>query len=702
MHAALKFLLPISIFFSLASLALTTESTGASVQLPMSEYQKLLRQNEVPNLTSIQSVRLTGEYGKALEVRVEGVVSGKAEPVVLFSGANDLEVVGCTGTAVITRTPVEISLLPMADRFQVTCQISFRTWQENALLVRNSLSVQTQIANADVQTEAQGNDRQINFYRRSRSVASEGKAQEPSVNGRYRLSVLPDEIQFEYFFSIYNPNSSVFALAIPKVNQEIVQKISSSLEHSESEASVTLHLPPGDSEMIWRGRLLGASFKTPASKGRQMVLFENDPLLQVKLDGATKKMSLQDLGISPRFTGAQAFLMDKTESLQWQATPVEVFEGHQFTARYANYRLFWSPTTSTLAEAEFMIDNQGVAEIPLAAVGRVHYLEVNGTPQVLAKNSSGELLIRVPQGDNHLVLMQFEPEVGISRGLASLNSPLPQLKSVTSQSTVNLFGPSDYRLIFASGLGERSHTFAIAQILWGILGVLLCWNLLRGARLPKWQHGVLSTLFGFLCFLNWWLVLVPIAAEVWRARGLWLTPFLQWPRWQRLALVGAFLILGTATLILPRQGDGPSTPSQEMHLDASADRAVLPVPPPMAKGAQRTGRYMGKETEVPLSFGGTFSGKSDALESSHLAADSSQLSYQGLPTKISFPSGNQLAHFKAELLGQDFQPQIRAAVASQAFLIGTEWFLILAFGILVWRSRQSLGPMLSRRFAAKD
>jgi hypothetical protein len=120
---------------------------------------------------------------------------------------------------------------------------------------------------------------------------------EPIGAGRYRITILPNQNNFEYAFVFDNPNRGRVETAIPLANNEAIRAVNTSNAYREEDKTVKVELLPGTNQVQIVGTLSGEHFRTPLPFDEQYLVVENHPMLNVTVQTAAKRISPKDTGV---------------------------------------------------------------------------------------------------------------------------------------------------------------------------------------------------------------------------------------------------------------------------------------------------------------------------------------------------------------------------------------------------------------------
>ena len=489
-------------FLLLAPLATVAAPENSSVTIPVAEYMALKRQSELPSFTTIEAVGFRGSYGTELSVAISGASMGipKAAEVLAFSAQN-LALHDCAGNAAINAESNSISILPMAPRFKLTCKVSVKNWANIQFTVMNALFLNAQVDGGEALIDSAAISRKSISIARARKGSEPVLAAEVTAFGRYRMAITPESTNFSYSIEVVNPARTKTPFDIRWPNGEIVQSVRTTTEYEEKNGGLRLQLSPGSNTMLVTGKFRGTSFVAPFERGQQFALVENHPMLQVSLTSPGRRIASSDAGMTPAFNSARAYLLEKGQSIVWTAKKLEVFATTGYSVPEASYSFFIPERGEGLVEAQFQINNQGTAEIPLAIPGTAAYLEVDGTPQVLSKDSEGRLLLQLSQG-MHRVVLQYKTPAPFAGGFSPVKIDFARPAAVISNANVRLAFTQPVSMLFAKGIRQTATDFSRREFIAAMMAFLAIFFSFRALGFPTAPRTAFSGGIAFLHLLH--------------------------------------------------------------------------------------------------------------------------------------------------------------------------------------------------------
>ncbi len=701
-------------------------SPTSTVTIPIQEYLDLRQQTEKSSITSLENVRISGEYGKPLEIIFSGSSQGRPQMVGVLGESPGMSLSDCLGSGILQfhNQENEIGLLPQSARFQLKCRITFKSWEEVTLLVKNALFVKVDVNGIEPSIDATSmSDRRIIFRRAVRRLAEAPVMdEEPSVVARYQVSILPEETKFQYFLQMQNPNRTSRHFEFVWGNGEVVQKVTFSGEHTATKTGYSFKLEPGENHVTITGRLPKSEFRSTLKKALEYLVIENHPLLTVDVKSGARRVSLSDARVGVRFTGARAYLLGRSDSFNWASKELQIFPTSTFVVNQAHYYYYWAPRGSSLVEGTFKIDNQGSAEIPLQVPGKVTYLEVNQTPQVLAQDETGRLIVKVPVGTSQMLRIQYQTEKNAGRALASVSDELVRPQTAMTNVSLDVSVPREKSFIYKKGLdGQMDWAGLDWQLVLGavvfymyfklfeMMGWSLRSRLFGGGILGFLTCGVLGLFFWVMVF---YLLFLCIRG---RERIFQMRPT-SWRGWVLMCVLSlfGFLLYNAAPNFQRFHSKSSSSYGDASYEGESSmdEMAPSPLAAPMAKQdyVRRSSVMKGR------SGGGVGGGLSradeassagidiadDELEESEMAFESeaagtdlgSNETYQGLPAHIKIPDDGYRLRFRGGLFDQTQPLQFTITTLSRKLVGGIQVTLWILLGVLMWTKRKDFRTFL--------
>src|SRR4030042_1777826 len=104
-----------------------TPPTGARVELPLGEYEKLRQSQERPSITVVDALHVSGSFrGSDLRLGFTGRATGRMPAEEVLRGGDGLALFGCGGDAIVSRAAQGVQLTPLAARFAASCRVATR------------------------------------------------------------------------------------------------------------------------------------------------------------------------------------------------------------------------------------------------------------------------------------------------------------------------------------------------------------------------------------------------------------------------------------------------------------------------------------------------------------------------------------------------------------------------------------------------
>lgn len=658
----------------LLALLLAAEVAGPNVTLPLEEYEKLRLLRERPSITVVDLLRIEGSFGRRdLSVTIQGRASG-TQPTAEVLGGEGFRLYGCTGEALVTRAESgSFALTPLGPRFEARCRVALDGSDRlEATAFPAVLDVASAVSDGELVSNGAGGERAFSIVRR---LSGGDAVLPPSVAGRYKVTLLPEETRFRYQFEVRNPNRGRHRFAIPLREAEHVESVDAPVAWDKEGGAYRFDLPPGESTIELTGTLAGASFAPPVEASLQYLLLESHPLIRAEVTGTPKRVGAGEVGLGAQFRGAQAFLLEPGREVGWKTVRLEALKTAGLAVGRLEQIFFMGAAREVRAETRLAIDNQGAPALELPIQGEATFASIAGAPAFLTRNEAGRLFLPLGQGEQ-AVVVQTKRSFGSFLGLAVASLDLPQLGAPASQAGVELRYPAEWYPVYEElapesrlGLLERAELLRLAVL------ALLAERLLALLRIASRRRYLIAgavvvaaafspILLGatFSCAV---LFFVAVAmAWLWkRLSGLRLLAALALPV---LAGLGALQLAGSVSYAPPAEE------SAHVYAGEDSDAAVF------MKG--RGDKYMARSAPVP-----------DAAAPA--TPGSAAPAYQGLPARIDIPRGARESAFHRQLLATDEPRRVFVVLASSRLVALLTWATTLAaFGLaLLWRADLAQG-----------
>jgi hypothetical protein len=669
-------------------------SDASTATIPIQEYLDLKKGVELPSLTTIEEVELTGVFGKSLKIAFGGSGSGQPQAKDILQFDESFGLHDCKGDALMHIRDGRIAVLPLAKRFRLTCEVTAKNWSSVELTLLDHTFFHSLVSGADaiVDVGGAGDSARRRVLLAPTSGGRVIASGEVTAVGRYDLSVLPEETRFQYSFLLSNPNRAKKRYDLKWKNGEIVQSVKTSAQYDlRDDGSVGVDLVPGENVVTVSGTLKGAAFSVPLASPQQYLLIQNHPMLQLAVKTDARRISPRDSGLTPTLPSARAFLVAKGERATWEAKKLDVFSSAGYSVSGAQF-LYYVPESATpVIEARYQIDNQGANEIALPVAGTPTYLAINGAPAVLSKDSEGRVLIPVSPGRQE-VLVQYQP-LGAQRGLASVvREDLARPASVLSNVDLTLALAPKWQVLVGSGLQESRSDFTALKFGVALAAFALAYFLLGRIGLPRRRALVLGLAYGGMTMA--WPGLLPmgvlaaftLALLHHRARVL---AFMRsgWKAWAQTAAVAvALLIVGSiaSTAFFARfDGDAPERAYSGNMLQQMSNSFGN-----VGGARQKLAKGRGAPQEAMAPSAAMDSGEGAASDTVSGAA-SGEAGYQGLPARIVIPTDVRAVTFHQGMLDDRSEVKVRAYLVSENLV---RWLVFAMAAIALfgaWRSREA-------------
>ncbi|MBL8949802.1 MAG: hypothetical protein JNK82_03435 [Myxococcaceae bacterium] len=675
---------------------------ASQVSLPLERFEQLIQKKEekaVRSFTVVESARLSGSFAKGFFIVFTGRSVGDSPEVALAGGDTVLQ--GCTSDqAVLTRTADQVHLTPLGTRFSVRCGYAAPAGEGFTLKLHGIADVTGAVADGTASVTA-GSDGVVSLeVKRPEPKAEapaplEEKELPPTVVGRYRVTVLPDEGRFRWELEAHNPNRRAVTFPLPVRANEQLEKLETSVQYEVTADGFAVHLPPGDTKLAVNGAMKGARFEPPIDAAVQFVLLDSHPLLRLEVDTAGKRLSPNETGLKAEYSGAQGFLLARGQSLQWKATVLETLPSLSYTVPQLTSSHFVGPNGEVLAESLITLENEGAAEVTLPVHGTPEYASIDGTSVPLTNTAAGDLRLPLTRGAQALRMMH-NSKLQTGFGFAAGTLELPGLGTAATSSRVELRAGSDWVPLFHTFGGHR--WFALPRLGEIVLALVFgAWavHLLVSFGLKRRQSlvlGGLTAVFASSTSASHWPVVCALAGGSMLFVGSWL-------RESKVKLVapsglvgglivmglGMVMMVGTVTLF----GDNIRR-LFGMSADALAGDDVV---------SQRYGSGLTNKTMQSFGQNAAYGYGSSAPAPAPVAG------YSGAAAARQMPRGEHRVSLSNELVDTRSPSSARVVLIS-APLVHTAWGLLhlLAFGLAFFMRRQLLEGIkgqVVRLFAAR-
>lgn len=667
---------------SLVALVLAAEAPGPNVTLPLEEYEKLRHLRERPSVTVIELLRVEGSFRKRdLAISFVGRAAGTLPSAEVLSG-DGFRLYACEGDALVTRAESgAFALTPLASRFKARCWLALDGSDRlEARATRTVLEVASGVDDGELVASSGGDGREFSVVRR---LAGHAEELPPSVAGRYRVTLLPDETRFVYRFEVRNPNRGHrrFELGLREV--EHVESVNAPVAWDLDGGRYRFDLPPGESTIELAGRVTGQTFAPPVEAALQYLLVESHPLIRAEVTSVAKRVGVGEVGLASQYRGAQAFLLDGRAEVSWKAVRLEALKTAGFAVSSLAQIFFLGADRRVRGETEIRVENQGAPALAIPGTAEPTFASVSGEPAFLTKDESGRLFLPLAQGTQDVVVQDRRP-FRAHLGLAAARLDLPAIGVPASRARVELRYPAEWIPLYEElapsarqHLVGRGEAFLLVALLVLAERLLAIFGL---ARRRRWLlAGAITLAAAFttpLLALGLALTATPLAtlgafALIRRLHGMRLGA----------ALVGgagvAIVAVVLAAALLP-------TTREEQQDDYGSFAAKM---------AMNVSRSAGAKLEAPEA-------PPAAVPEQQLAKAKGDVAYQGLPARIDIPPGRRRTVFARELFAADGPRRVLVLFASARLVTALAWgAALLALAIAVFLRRDIQRG--AREFAAR-
>lgn len=657
----------------LAMLLAADPATSHQVSIPLADYEALRKQSERPDLTVIDLLRVEGSFARRdLSVVLAGRAAG-SWPTAEALSAEGARLHSCQGEALLSRLDSgAFAVTPLAPKFTLRCKVSLEGSDRLAASTTAAvLEVASGVTDGELVASGEGAGQEFSVVRRI--AGSEQQDLPPTATGRYLVTLLPDEARFEYRLEVRNPARVHRRYEVALRAAEHVESVGAKVAWDVEGGKYRFDLPPGETVLVLRGRLGEARFAPPVDASLQYLLLESHPLIRPDLKTEARRVGAAETGLSARFRGAQAFLLDGGAEVTWTATRLEALKTAGLAVSQLQQVWFLGAQGEARGETTIQIDNQGSPALTLPGTTQATFASVGGEPAFLTKDRDGNLFLPLAQGPQQVLTQDaqaFRHRLGL--GVASLE--LPRLRVPASHAAVQLRFPAEWVPIYEELAPEAHlHLLDLGELATLLLLLALAERLLAMGALSAGRRWALAVALGIACALVPALRVGALVVLMLAWAGLAIA--LLAVRLRGAARIVALLGSGVGALILL----GVVVTAIGTHRESQ----LVPPAPPSAMAFERNATLARKDKgEVADDFAGEpASSPSGAMMNKPMApADNARSapSYEGLPARIEIPTGVRQTGFSRELLSTEAPRQVvvvmiaarvRSAIASAAVIV---------------------------------
>lgn len=643
---------------------------GSVVSIPLSVYDEMRKSGEAVSATVIDTMTMAGTFhDRNLTITFAGRSVGARAAVSVIEGATDVTLYGCSGDALLLRGGKgAFEVVALAPSFTLKCDARLSGSDRLQMNVQSSvLAVRSAVTDGEL-VAGDEDDKGARAFTLVRQVVGANETLETTATGRYLVTLLPDTSRFRYAIQVHNPNRATSPLPLKLVSNEHLQQIDSSAPYEIKDGSYVFAMPPGDSTITLTGELKGTSFAPPVAASLQYAVIESHPLLRPAVQGAPKRVSTGETGISTTYRGAVAFEIGPNERITWNVTRLEALRAISYAVKSASHTFFVPANGPILGQSEFALDNQGAPELVLPPKPEPTFVSLANEPVLMTKNAKGDLTIPLSAGDQQVTVQhrQATPHWGVL--MTSLD--VPQVPVPATYTSVQLRYPAHWLPIWQSfatqGSLWRPETNSLLLFL-----LLAIWleRVLAFLTLKTAPRVAVALLLAFASMIVptilWLTVLAALAATI-----AWLSVARR--TWSTVRLVLAATAVGVAGLIWIAL-----TVDRKMERSTSSDYEVTATASsPAREQANKAGT-----TADDISRAGGYA-------------------YQGLPAKFELPSGVRSGSFSEQMLAADRPQSVTIVLLSMTLVT----WLAVAFAFvaawLLWRDRETMKTTLRTHLTA--
>jgi hypothetical protein len=655
------------------------------VTLALDEYERLRKLDERPSLTVLDLLQVDGSFARRdLAVVLTGRAAGALPTVNVLSGEG-FRVHTCKGDALLSRGEKgEFALTPLAPRFQLRCKVALDGSDRlEARASRAVLEVAADVADGElVASDGGSGERSFSIVRR---IAGGQGELPPSVAGRYRVTLLPDETRFLYRLEVRNPSRGHSQFQVALRESEHVESVDAPVAWDVAGTGYRFDLPPGETAIALRGRLASTTFVPPVDASLQYLVLEAHPLIRPEVRTAARRVGLGEAGIEAQYRGAQAFLLGGRVEVGIAATRLEALKTAGFAVSRLAQIFFFAADGKVRGETTLSIDNQGAPALALPTGGEPMFASIAGEPAFLTRDAEGRLFLPLAQGKQDVVVQDVRP-FRARAGLALARLELPRTGVPASRADVQLRYPAEWIPLYEelAPAGRWSFVRPESLVLVALL-LVLAERLLALAGLRRSRRLVLAGSLALAGALSHAVLVIGLAASAAPLLALAATAAL---RRLRGALRVVAIAAGAAALILL------VVVLAGLGFVARLERSEgAPIGPGYSKMASepRASSLDRSEAEAAAPDAGREEGKGE--------------SFQGLPARIEIPWGALRTGFSREMLASDGSRSVVVVLATARLVAALAWAASLALVVLALILRRDLAGgarRLGARFRGVD
>ncbi len=678
----------------LVALLLAADPTSHQVSIPLEDYERLRKQSERPALTVVDLLRVEGSFGKRdLAMTFTGRASG-SWPTAEVLEADGIRLHSCEGEALLTRDSGAFAVTPLAQRFKLRCKVALDGSDRLAAEATGAvLEVVSSVSDGELVASGGRPARQFSVVRRI--AGAERQDLPPTVTGRYLVTLLPDEARFTYRLEVHNPARGHRRFEVALREAEHVESVDAQVAWDVEGTRYRFDLPPGDTELLLRGRLAEGRFTAPVSASLQYLLIESHPLIRPDVKTGARRVGVGETGLTTSFRGAQAFLLgtgDEGSQAEWTATRLEALKTTGLALHRLDQVFFLGADGKALGQSTLAVDNQGAPALTLPGAAKPTFASVGGEPAFLTSDRDGNLFLPLAQGPQEVVVQNaqaFGSRLGF--GVARLDLPRPGVPA--SRALVQLRYPSEWIPVYEElAPASRWHLLDVDELAALLVLVALAERLLALAglaRARRWLLALALALAGaFLPGLR--AAALGILVLAWLTLGAALAVQRLRGAARAWALAGGAAALFLVLLVLGPGGALRLRTARAPEEYESVRMGKVMSEPAAAKPPARVSR-----AELDTEQGAV----------DHWGAVGDKPSYEGLPARIEIPPGIRQSAFSRELLATDGARSVVAVVVATWIVSVASAVALLLFlaSALVFRRdiAAGLSALVSRVRAAR-
>ena len=667
-----------------------TEPSGAKVTLGLEEYEALKEGSKAGDVTVIDTIRLGGSFrDRSLTLNIVGRSIGKRNTLTMLSSADELTIWSCSGEGIVNRLAEGgFGFTPTASTFDVQCRV-VGTGGDRIELHTSSdvLAVTSLVSDGELVAGENEGDGGRGYSLVRQSIG--GQDLPPTAQGRYRITLLPDETRFLYQLSVHNPNRARREFDVTLRSGEHLQQVDSDATFEANGNNIHFELPPGDTDITMTGQLPGGTFTAPLDASVQYVMLDTHPLLRPQLTGQHKRVAAAETGLQAEYRGPLALQIGKGEQLTWTISRLEALHTTSYAIHAARHVFFIPAEGDVLGESSMDLDNQGASDVTLPLEPTPTFAALQSEPLLMTKGKDGRVTIPLSSGAQTL-LVQHKQKTSRFMGFGSTRIIVPQLDVPSSSTSITVSYPHQWYPLVQS-FSTRTKVWVPTGGEFLMIVLLAVWSerLLTWLGIEKRKRIAMAVLLAIsaamLDSMSYLLIIANIVLTM-----FWLVQKLRAMRWTlpRVAAVGVGVVaIGVLGLAFVTQNRIMSRSELDSASGVSSYNVNAPPPPPATVPEPQ------REMQANLKTAAV-----DQTAQNYETRAAGKGDYQGLPAKFEIPSGERSTYFSQELVDVKHEQAVRVWMISSTLVWWISVLITIAGLFLLWRARRELMEGWRARF----